>query len=241
MKDFVQHVGPGRVLCGIHSRMGLIGVMIVEMQLLMRMMQLEKMTKECYIVGGGTSIEGFDWSLLEGKFVIALNRALENLPKADIVFFIDKRFWNEYKLKIIAHKGKLIKASRPGSRIDHDMVEEYTLHELLGLYKGSKGINYGWNTGYAAINLAAVHLGFNKIYLLGFDMKSIVVNNKKKTHFHDGYPAKWRHNERAYHFMLQRFDTIVEPLKEMGIEVININEGSNLKCFPTISFKEAFK
>jgi len=36
--------------------------------------------RRCFIVGGGTSLKGFDFSQLRGELVIAVNRAMEYVP-----------------------------------------------------------------------------------------------------------------------------------------------------------------
>ena len=48
--------------------------------------------ERCFIVGGGPSLRGFDWGRLRGERVIAVNRAFEQLPFADISVSLDERW-----------------------------------------------------------------------------------------------------------------------------------------------------
>ena len=60
------------------------------------------MNETYYIVGGGPSLTGYDWDLLKGKMLIGINRAFEVVPWADIIYFSDFKFFEEYQ-----HKGLL--------------------------------------------------------------------------------------------------------------------------------------
>ncbi|MCX5657919.1 MAG: hypothetical protein NTZ48_06855, partial [Candidatus Omnitrophica bacterium] len=48
--------------------------------------------QRCFIIGGGPSLKGFDFSKLKGELVIAVNRAWESCDCA-ITFFLDEQFW----------------------------------------------------------------------------------------------------------------------------------------------------
>ena len=50
-----------------------------------------------FIIGGGPSLKGFNWSLLAGKKTIAINRAIQFYPKADALYFTDGRVYSWYK------------------------------------------------------------------------------------------------------------------------------------------------
>ena len=57
-----------------------------------------------YIVGGGPSLKDFDWSLLNDKRVIAINRAYEKLPRAQVVFWMDDLFFKEHWQGLCLHR-----------------------------------------------------------------------------------------------------------------------------------------
>lgn len=192
---------------------------------------------ECFIVAGGPSLKGFNWSLLDGKFVIAVNRSYEVLPNAQIVYFTDDDWWKTHHPKLLKHSGKLIKGCLPNKQIKHPQVTEYVLTgpHYLDMAKGN--LRHGHNSTYAAVNLA-VQLGFKKIYLLGVDMKWGTKNDKATSHWHDGH--RRLDPESVYKKMMECFKTMVEPLKKEKVEVINLNPNSMLTTFPKMNPSEVF-
>jgi len=192
----------------------------------------------CFIVGGGSSLRNFDWTDLDGKFVIAVNRAYEVLPNAQIVYFTDNDFWELHKEFMLKHAGKKIRGSiGDKANLANAFVEEYKLTGPHGLETTPKQLRHGYNSTYAAINLA-VHYKFKKIYLLGVDMKWGNAGNKATSHWHTGH--KRIDAESVYKRMLGSYDTIVKPLRDLGIEVINVTRDSELKVFPKVDFTDVF-
>jgi hypothetical protein len=183
-----------------------------------------------YIVGGGPSLSDFDWKRLEGKKVIAINRAFEVLPNADVLYWTDSRFWKWYGNEIKKFKGLKV-TCRPYSPISYAVILLKAVNNKP--YESDPShISHGNNSGYGAINLA-VKLGAKKIYLLGYDMESDV----NKTHWHTGYDAK--HNHGIYTKMIQSFSVLAPVLSQMGVVVYNANPKSNLKAFNMCSIESA--
>lgn len=183
-----------------------------------------------YIVGGGPSLSNFDWKRLEGKKVIAINRAFEVLPNADVLYWTDSRFWKWYSNEIKKFKGLKV-TCRPYNPISYDVILLKAVNSKP--YESDPShISHGNNSGYGAINLA-VKLGAKKIYLLGYDMESDV----NKTHWHTGYDAK--HNHGIYTKMIQSFSVLAPVLSQMGVVVYNANPKSNLKAFNMCSIESA--
>ena len=202
----------------------------------------EKYNNTCYIIGGGPSLIGFDWSRLDkNKFVIAINRSYEVLPNAQIVYFTDRDYWLRHKNAMLKHSGQLMRgALNPAIEEQHPRVSMFKLTGKGGLEYKSCCLKHGSNSVYAAINLAAVHLKFKRIYLFGVDMKWKRENGKKHmTHWHDGH--KRIDSENAYKSFMAAYQTIAEPLKQLGVEVFNANtkEGTNLRVFPIVTIDEA--
>lgn len=203
---------------------------------------------ECYIVGGGPSLTGFDWAKLDGKFKIAINRAYEVLPSADIVYFTDDDFYQKHEKAMLAHKGKKYRgrlARRPV--IKHPDVLELQLQPQPSGWSDQFGeLYHGSNSGYACIQVAA-QLGFTTIYLLGFDMRHEGAYNKGKknclgtTHWHDGH--RRIDPPTAYTMMLRNYNTMAPHVQKRNLNVINVNEPNKtaLKIFPIKPFAEVFK
>jgi hypothetical protein len=174
--------------------------------------------KTIFCVGGGPSLVGFDWRVLKGQFVIAVNRAFEVVPCAEYVYFSDARFWNWYAGALRLHAGIKITVDRQVK--DKDVIN-YRATGTFGLDLIPGQLRTGNSSGFAAINLAA-QMKPSKIVLLGYDMKYT-----DRTHWHDGYPVRSGRIEK----MIAFFPTLVEPLKELGIDIVNANPDSALECF----------
>lgn len=195
----------------------------------------------CFIIGGGPSLRGFDFEMLRGEKCIAINRAIEFVPWAEIMFSIDVRLHTWYcqnrrlmkKESLAAYdnfKGLKVWAIDPGPCFA-DPIKWADVHVVKFIGKHgfsksiSKGIYCGGNSGYAALNLAGM-LGANPIYLLGYDMKN---DPKGKPNFHDGYPAS--SSDPVIRHWRENFEQIAGEYANANIRVINLNPDSALRCF----------
>jgi len=185
-------------------------------------MELYDDERVIYIAGGGPSLKGYNWDLLKGKRIIAINRAYEVIPWAEIVYFSDVRFFDWHKEGLLKHAG--IKASG-NKHVDHPEVEKYKFTGCKGIDLGHMKLKHGNNSGYAAMNLA-VHLGARMIVLLGFDMKFSKTNT---ANWHNGYPVASRLTQ--YEKMLPYFESMREALDERGISALNACEDSAINVF----------
>jgi len=200
---------------------------------------------ECYIVGGGPSLKGFDWALLDDKFTIALNMTHIMLPKADLIYCTDPP-WIAPNAKTLADHGApvwqgVLRLNNPPKLPCVD--KQWHLIARDGLTQKEGCLSHGSNSTYAALNLAAVHLGFKKIYLLGIDLKWGTKGKANTSHWHsDTKPHARIDGEAIYTTMGRNFDSIKMPLKAIGVEVINVNtrEGTALNAFPIKSIEEVF-
>ena len=191
--------------------------------------------KEIFMVGGGPSLKDFDWKRLDGKDCFAINRSYEVLPNAKYLYFADWDFWGRHQKGLLAHSCNIDTGYAKNlckKQIVHDRVTEYKLTGADGLDTKSPGIRHGRNGGYAAINVA-YHLGYKRIYLLGYDMGRV----GGESHWHNGHPRI--DPESIYKTMMKHYDNFVQPLKNAKIEVFNLNPNSNLKVFPFMDVYEA--
>lgn len=185
-----------------------------------------------YLVGGGPSLKEFDWELLRGKRTIAINRAFQVLPWADIVYWTDAQFYRWYRSEINAFKGMKI-TCRPVEVPAKDLIILQGVKDR-GLDMRPTYICDGNNSGYGALNLA-VKFGAKRIYLLGYDMHS----EEGATHWHNGYAR--RHNHTIYKRLFSYFESAVPVLEKMGVEVWNANPSSHLECFRKCKLEEALR
>jgi uncharacterized Rossmann fold enzyme len=207
----------------------------------------EKYDKECYIIGGGPSLIGFNWKLLDNKFVIAINRAYEVLPDAQIVYFTDDDYYQRHRSEMLRHPGKKFRGRIARKQVikDPEVLEIQLQQRPFGWSDQFGELYHGSNSSYACIQVAA-QLGFNKIYLLGVDMKHQgkfdrkKKNNKGVTHWHNGH--KRTDPATAYKMMIGHYNKLAPEATKRGVEIINVNtpDGTALKAFPIKSVKEVF-
>lgn len=192
--------------------------------------------RRCFIVGGGSSLKEFDWSLLDGELWIGLNAAwLKKIPTIaytfdlrclDLFYKDYKKRWDEVPIKVHRH-------------IDQLMVDPEKYKDIIGLKlcKGwgkslDKGLYRANNAGVGALNLAEV-LGANPIYLLGFDMK----HREGISHYHKTYPKHWYQDENVYKSFIKNFKQTRCFLKS---DVFNLGPDSALDCYEKKDLKDIF-
>ncbi len=185
-----------------------------------------------FIIGGGPSLADFDFRTLTGKKTIAINKALLYCTNPDIVYWTDSRFYTWYKNEVDSYKG-LKFALRAGSQYTAD-IKVLRKGKPYGLEIDPQTLAHGFNSGYAAINLA-YHLGAKKIVLLGFDM----AQDGNQSHFHDGYPTRSTGDKMYIEKFIPGFSHLREELKGTGVKVLNASPNSRLKTFTKITLSEA--
>lgn len=204
-----------------------------------------------FIIGGGPSLNGFNWSRLKGRLVLAINAAIFLMPQgiAKWGVFGDRPFFKVFRHKLreyVDKGGILFDATGRDPKPD----EYWTIH--LKRLNGTK--NWGistdpewlrWNrsTGGTAINLAYL-LGSRDMVLLGYDMQVVA----KQHNFHDQYDPHYAHNAKIaisrpsndhyrIHFM-KPFPKMASELKNLGVTVRNANLKSALDVFPKCDLSE---
>lgn len=187
-----------------------------------------------YLIGGGPSLKEFNWEDLKGKNIIAINKAYEFVPWAQVIFWTDARFYtwyhqqlqqskaDKYTINNSIHYDSSVKVLRKGGR-----------HNLE---KGDDIIAHGDNSGYAAINLAYI-LGASQIVLLGYDMGGTATDS----HFHNGYPVNATSQKIYESRFMPSFPYIAAALKKEGIPVWNASSVSKLTCFEKISIEKSLR
>lgn len=185
--------------------------------------------EDIFIVAGGASLEGFDFERLRGRVVIAINRSHQSVPFAKILYFTDPKCWHWYEDTFRAHRAPWKLTSHPANKEPENYPGVLSLARTgaRGLDLDPGSVRHGNNSGYAAINVA-VHFRPRKIILLGYDMKP----TGDRVHHHPEHPVATK--PRAFDHMVRYFDGLVEPLSDLGIEVLNTSMDSRLTCFPKV-------
>ena len=157
----------------------------------------------CFVVGGGPSLCGFDFSQLNGFDTIAINKSVEFIQNptyfvtTDYTYFkkaslpiekINQKVQKSYFIvnmsyKYMEHSNGYVTDTRANMTYDdlykYDSVISST--NKIGFGTTLQEFSHGDNSGHCGIQLALL-LGYKKIYLLGFDMTAGNV-----THFHQSY------------------------------------------------------
>lgn len=171
-----------------------------------------------FIVGGGPSLNGFDFLLLNGLETIGCNKVawvvntkyIHSLDR----FFISQERGNIAKLGERAHIACDEKYYIPGCthyKRDHNSIFSKKPEYIAGK-----------NTGHGAVNLAA-HMGAEVVHLLGIDMNA-------NGHWHDGYPWGFQKHQQMRAWA-KFFDDISPKLSSRGIRVINWSKDSGVSAY----------
>lgn len=103
-----------------------------------------------------------------------------------------------------------------------------------GLSTDQALIHQGGSSGYQAINLAW-HFGATKVVLLGFDM-----GGKGKRHwFGDHPPTLMQTSQDGYAKQRAAFEALPGQIAELGLEIVNCNPASAVRCLPIMPLEEA--
>lgn len=197
----------------------------------------------CFILGGGPSLKGFDFSRLKGRRTIAVNMAFFYAPEADIIFSMDYSFYLTLSKGGLGQEVKRKFTEFPGIKCWLEF-SNHQFHGNIFYIKGhlhDKGLpgnlkgGYwsGANSGYGALMLA-VCLKANPIYLLGYDMAT---GPGGISHFH-GHYKRSQTAKRFSHFRVP-FQKAAPALRQREIRVINLNPSSGLRCFEFGNLEDA--
>ena len=195
-----------------------------------------------YIISTGTSLRGFDFRRLNGRITLGINRIIEHYHPS-IMHFVDTSAHKTHERALLDYNGMIISGPGAGPTDTHDNTFEINpLHRpspqrldtgsvIRNLaskkQKVGKSFNdelFGSGAGCTALH-AAILLGGNPIYLLGYDYYE-----DNGSHF-DEYDET-RNDKEVYTFSLECIEQISR--EDWIPEVYNCNPNSRLKCFPHV-------
>jgi hypothetical protein len=192
-------------------------------------------------LGSGPSLRAEDVDACRGRaVVIAVNDTYKLAPWADVMYACDNKWWGWADKNYKGNHPKFheCEAHRNGQKYT---LKPYPGVQLLrhtggyGLDLDPSAVRTGFNSGYQAINLA-VHLGASRIVLLGYDMR-VDQKRRSRDHFFGQHPD---HTVPPVAACLTAFKTLVKPLAEVGVEIVNCTSGSALVSFPMRPLAEVF-
>ncbi|MHA2067164.1 MAG: hypothetical protein ACXABY_22580 [Candidatus Thorarchaeota archaeon] len=196
------------------------------------------------IIGGGPSLTLEQIDYVRGKAkLIAINNSYMVCPDCDLFYFCDCRWYQWHKnrpeFKKFISREDLIIVTLDNLKWIPENFKSVMNRGRTGLCHYKDGVHTGSNSGFQCINLC-YHLGVKKIILLGIDMQYV----DGKSHWHGSHTDETGKKMvtvglKSYEVnMIPKFETLVEPLKEVGIEVFNCSPTSALKCFDNKPLEE---
>ena len=202
--------------------------------------------QRCFIIGGGPSLKGFDFSRLRGELVIGINRAYEYIDPA-VLFTMDLRFtgWasrgelgaNSREKSESREKFNALRATKTiirNQEVPAGFCAIARANQSELTFSIESGFNNQNNSGFGALNLALC-LGADPIYLLGFDMRGNADSGRQEW-FHTGYPTV--QPNYVYNDFLALFYRHANEINRRA-RVINCNPDSALRCFEFGDMPEA--
>jgi hypothetical protein len=193
----------------------------------------------CIVAAPGPSLTEEVAEACKGYHVVAVNDAWRRLPFAEVLYAGDSSWWEHYR-GVPEFKGE--KWSAHGDRGFNDKRMCWLKHGLklvrgraeAGFSSDTSTIHYGDNSGFQAINLAALMLGFaGRIALVGFDMRAV----EGRRHFFGEHPPELRSTRTGYSHWPAKFAEAAKSLPD-GLEIVNCTPGSALRCFPMRELSE---
>jgi hypothetical protein len=187
--------------------------------------------QDVFIIGGGPSLFGFDFSRLEGRRVIAINHSYRYC-KPEILVFLDSKFLKETRdmgHDVSAMPFKIIAGPSSGMKSKGNC----TVVQLAQKPTNMPGSMYGRaQSGLVAINAALVGNAKN-IYLLGFDAKF----RDGRGHFYsDDFKHTMDHREEQYKRMTRNYNAFMHYKN-----IFNCCPDSNISAFEKITIDKAVK
>lgn len=186
-----------------------------------------------FIIGGGSSLRDFHWSILEPLSTIGCNHAFRLGKKiCDVCVFGDNKFFRKFGKDLEQFKGPIVTNNKQLFVVQKQYPWLTCVRqERFGVHHHALGWN--GNTGAVAINLAVLQ-GFTKILLLGFDM-SLDIQSRPNYHEyiidtpgHETYTRFKREGRRVVKDLRDKFP---------DVSVINLNPNSKWDAFPKMSFE----
>jgi len=185
--------------------------------------------RSVYIIGGGPSLAGFDFTRLKDKVTIGCNRAALDAP-AKILFSVDPNFQNAFEKDINAFPGIVRLACRKLDDFDRFPVcdRKFLWDKSSCDLSEHPDIIGGKNAAFCAINLA-LHEGFKIIHLLGVDLNT-------SGHWHGGYG-----HTQSVGIMRQwavDFDNAAPVLARHDVKLFNYSPYGAVKAYPFRNLKD---
>lgn len=185
------------------------------------------------ILAGGPSLGTADIAAVAGAQmlgrckVIAVNSTWRVFPAHDVLYGGDCAWWNANP-DALARPGFKIGCSQIGAERWPPEVNKLNHRVNEGIETDPRFIGTGTNSGHQALNVA-VHLGAARVLLLGFDFGP--GQGGRLHHHRDHRPPLGNPTPGSFARWLRMIETTVEPLRRLGIDVVNSSRETAITCF----------
>ena len=155
---------------------------------------------------------------------LVTNNSFKMAPWADILVANDAVWWNE-STGALDFAGFKVCVQAKFSEFPQVMGLKDTgaLFEKCGVDPNPENVRTGGNSGYTAVHIA-MQAGAKKILLCGMNMGG------DNWHGPHAFPLRITKQEN-YAAWINRFESLVKPAKEIGVEIVIVTPNSALKCF----------
>ena len=178
------------------------------------------------VLGNGPSLEGFDFSLLDGLTTIGVN-CIGKVFDPNYLVFLDKTVWREHENLIRMSKAEVFVNDDHRLPIEAVYFGRYRPQDDEPILGGDfgRGLFWSFTSVFAALNLAYI-FGADRIILLGVDMHD-------SSHFYStsGTAQPFLNREK----ILTHFAHLAKFAWENGFKIYNANPKSAVKSLPFIS------
>ena len=199
--------------------------------------------KPLFIVGGGPSLDDFNFSELRDQRVWAVNSAVVDCPFAELVYWGDLRVYQKSREAFNNFKGKKLLGmfeykyaqAKKGKTLfdEHPSGTEFYILTGYGGFEEREGFGRSGNlSGYTALH-RAIQMGITPIALLGYDMRS----TRDHSNYHNRNPRIIR-DEMYQSKLMHYWSGLVQPAETRGISIYNLCPDSRLDYWPKMSFTQ---
>ena len=188
--------------------------------------------QDVIVLGGGSSLENFDFEVLRGHLVIGCNGAIKlGWAIVDVIHFCDIGFFDLYDEWIGKYQGTLTSSLYKTLPMPEVKTLKRKLHGL-----STEGIGYNGNAGAGALNLALLY-GAARVFLLGFDLNPTPENVET-----DGWYKREAKimPDQVRQRMAKGWPKVAKDLPEMfpQADVINLNPESGIQDFRKMDWED---
>jgi len=170
-----------------------------------------------------------------GVPMLVTNDTFELAPDAWALVANDAHWWMHHAqtaLKFVGHKVCVQRGCCPFPAV-LELLDTGHKRDFCGFDPDLECIRTGGNSGFTALHIA-MQAGAKRILLCGMDLGG--------PNWHGAHDGNLRTTKpETYAIWAKRFESLVAPAKERGIEILNCSPDSALKCFPFVELEDALE